>query len=184
MNAKKNISTSEVNRLLSIPKVIENSPKEYRLTFDNGNYAHVLVLVAVDDSCSDKFLLSIKRSKKYLVKINLHHCRKDDGQFLFRVDLSGTHMNPATIDDAVPEKFHSYTGILLKGAHVHYFVEGYDSSWALPFAETEFRQWVDMDDPEASLPLIINKFAEIINLQTKIIYDPNLPLCVTGLKIK
>lgn len=164
---------NEINRLLSLKKEVISSPEVYRLSFANGKSKHGLLLRSFDNN-NELFLLSIKRSEKILLKVSFHHMRKNDRQFLFRVDLAGTHMNPAVCTDSVPEEFLPFKNMLLRGPHVHYYVEGYESGWALPFEATPFREWSGMSDPEHSLQGIVDKISETINLTTKIIYDPNL----------
>lgn len=167
---------SEINRLLSLKKRLIGDKDEYRLSFGYGKSKHDLVLVSNSQGNCETFLLSIIRSEKKLLKITFHHMRKADGQFLLRVDLSGAHFNPPEITEALPQKFRPYASRFIKGSHVHYYVEGYESRWALPFEETEFKEWSHITDLEQSLQGIINKISEIINLDSKIIYDPHLSL--------
>lgn len=61
-------------------------------------------------------------------------------------------------------------------SHVHYYVEGYGADWALPIAETEFKDWVKIDNLEDELQGILDKFNAEINLTTPIVYDQKLPL--------
>ena len=170
------LSAKEVQRLIGLEKIIESNPKEYRLVFGKGKSKHILNLISTEVDDKERFILSINRSEKNSLKVNFHHFQKDTGQFLLRVDLEGTHMNPPESNDKVPEVFHTYKGKLLKGPHVHYYVEGYDSRWALPFEETEFKEWAYFRDIEEVLPNIVRRIANMINLKTPIIYDPNLSL--------
>lgn len=170
------VSAKEVQRLIELEKIIEIYPNGYRLSFGNGKPKHTLTLVSTEADGKDRFVISIIRSEKNTLKVNFHHFYKNTGQFLLRIDLDGTHMNPREINDKVPEKFHPYKEILLKGPHVHYYVEGYDSRWALPFEDTEFKDFSCIEDIEGALPRIVNIIAEMINLKTPIIYDPVLSL--------
>lgn len=170
------LTTSEANVLLKLLKEIEDSTnKPVTIDFDKSNKIK-FSLVSKERPKEEYFTLHIFKSNKKMDKISFNHIYKDLSVCLFRLDFGGMHKNPETITKEVPEKFESHIGEIIKDAHVHYYIEGYELSWALPINETEFKDYAGILNFEESLQSILDSVRGFINLDTKIYYSAHLPL--------
>ena len=118
------------------------------------------------------FLLDVNQSEKKVLKVSLHYQEDQSKIGLLRVDFNGTHKNPETIHEDLPEKFHKYAGKWFdyNDHHIHFYVQNYKPlAWALPLIDDEFpikdiKNNQDVGDSFLS-------FCERINLITKIKLD-------------
>ena len=118
------------------------------------------------------FLWEIKQSSKNSLRVNLH-IQENDGKIgLLRVDYNSGHINPETINEFVPEKFHQYAGktFTTDEHHIHYHVQGYKSlAWAIPLIDDDFEiKSIEEKDFNIKLRDVIIIFAKTANIETAI----------------
>lgn len=181
MPSKRNMLTQlDAERMLAVPKYVVEKGKPcptFNLDFVK-NKRYRLALSPSDSIDKDaEYLLDIKISNKLRTKITLHTQENNTHFCLFRLDLNGQrHQNPCIITSNVPEKFKPFAGEMIGGSHVHYHVEGYDSSaWAIPVEYDEFPAKVlTIENYVKELRHILDALSDMINLQTKLTFESEL----------
>ncbi len=167
------ISNEQAEYLIHLKKkILQNDNVVDILNIDQAfpmNFRYELVS---EDDDEFSFLWEVTQSSKNTLKISLHFQEDESKIGLLRVDYYGTHQNPFSTKEDLPEKFKPYVGkfFTYEECHVHYHVEGYKPlAWAVPIADSE------MDTKEISEGNInqqmisaILDFAKIINVETKI----------------
>lgn len=167
------ISNEQAEYLIHLKKkILQNDNVVDILNIDQAfpmNFRYELVS---EDDDEFSFLWEVTQSSKNTLKISLHFQEDESKIGLLRVDYYGTHQNPFSAKEDLPEKFKPYVGKFFSydECHVHYHVEGYKPlAWAVPIADSE------MDTKEISEGNInqqmisaILDFAKIINVETKI----------------
>jgi len=158
------LTNEEAKYLLELEKVLDN-PKQ---KIDLNNKKNRLVLISNKDS-EYSFWLEITSNKKIILKTSVHHLESKSFIGLLRVDFKGSHQNPATIKDTLPEFLTPYAGKWFDPTepHMHIYVEGYKPlSWAIPLINSDFptKEIINQSD----LSELIISFARKINLISKI----------------
>lgn len=133
------------------------------------------LLLSSPDDLDQNLLIDIKESEKKALKISLHHQDNSTQNGLLRVDYSARHLNPAEINENVPEKFKPFVGQWLDNypGHIHYVVDGYKPlAWAIPLEVDDFpvKELNDKKDYAETLDAFFKK----INLKTNIQYNHQL----------
>lgn len=174
------LTQADAEKMLAIPKFVLDKGKPCT-TFHLDlvkNKRYRLFLSPTDSiENSREYLLEIKMSNKLRTKITLHTQENKSYFCLFRLDLNGSrHQNPKSVTPNVPEKFVPYAGQLIGGSHVHYHVEGYESSaWAIPVEFDEFpAKTLTMENYVKEFANILNALSDVINLQTKLTFESEL----------
>jgi hypothetical protein len=92
----------------------------------------VIPLMSMDES--ERFVLDINRGRRKAFKCSYQE-RHGGNTVLVRLDLNPRrHRNPP--DLFPPPGFEQYRDMIFDTAHLHIYVEGYDTKWAIP-AESE-----------------------------------------------
>ncbi len=112
------------------------------------------------------FIYDINQSSKNKFKLSLYLFDDETKIGLLRIDFNGGHTNPQTANEKVPEKFLPYMGKKFDytDSHVHYYVEDYGISWAMPLNEDSF-PIKDITNSNDILQAFL-KFNSTINLTT------------------
>ena len=173
------ITNDQADYLIHLKKKIFQDDKLLDSIILNQEYPIVWsfdLVSAEDEDFSFKWV--IKQSGKNALKISLHYQESDSNIGLLRVDYCGTHQNPQTIIDQLPEKFHKYVGKYFshEESHVHYHVDGYKPlAWAIPITDSEMKT-IKITEENKNNDLIssILDFARLINIETQITINPLL----------
>jgi len=165
------ITAEQAERLLNLPKkVIRGDDLLSEITIQQKfPFQEKLELLSEKDD-EFSFLWEIKQGNKNTLKIGLHIQEDDSKIGLLRIDYNGRHTNPQTINENVPEKFHSYVGKELTQSHIHYYVPGYAAlAWAIPLIDDPFEiKTIEEENFNATLKNIIIFFAKRVNIETAI----------------
>ncbi|GHT38746.1 hypothetical protein AGMMS49965_03020 [Bacteroidia bacterium] len=160
--------------LLSLPKrIVENNNLLNTITINQEFPFNKRFELISEKDDEFTFLWEIQQSKKNTIRISLHYQENDSKIGLLRIDYNGGHINPETISDSVPEKFHPYAGKEFSNNehHIHYHIEGYKSlAWAIPLTDDEFevKELKEGNDFNNSLANAVRLFAKTINIETEI----------------
>lgn len=86
------------------------------------------------ESCDKKiyFLLDINNTPNLNSKIT-YQTRNTDSVVLVRLDINGAHRNPFVEKPPLPQ-FKPFNGESIVGTHIHFYVEKYKDSWAIPLS--------------------------------------------------
>lgn len=167
----------EANNLIALPKLVylDEAGQHAFLFSDNVPLQRKLDLISEDSQY--QFQLDINQSRKYSVKLSVHHQESESNVGLVRLDFFGTHTNPVEMTDKVPSIFHEFAGkyFTINEHHIHYFVEGYrELKWALPLIADGFpiRDIKNQFDVNSA----ILEFSKKINIKTDFKFQEVLPL--------
>jgi len=167
------ITNEKARYLIELPKkVVENEMYKNTISIQQEfPFFEKFYLKSENDNEFD-FLMEIRQSKKYSLKLTLH-CQEDEQEIgLVRIDYNGKHKNPDKILTTLPENFVKFAGkwIDFDKHHIHYFVEGYRPLvWAIPLSEDSF----PIKDLKNNSDIIesIQSFGKIINLKTDLLIN-------------
>ena len=86
------------------------------------------------------FFLEVYQSAKMQLKLTLHLQEDDISLPLMRIDFGGTHKNPEEPNKNVPAFLIPFKGTIFKHnqPHIHYYVQGQGTDWALPLDNDSF----------------------------------------------
>ena len=168
------LTNEQADYLLSLPKKIvinEDLPEKVTIEQKFPLSLRFELIAPSDDEFT--FLWEINQSKKNSIRISFHHQENDSKTGLIRVDFNSGHINPETVSEFLPEKFHPFAGKIFtnKEHHVHYHVQGYKTlAWALPLTETDFPIKEINADSEfnANFARLLTTFAKTVNIVTEI----------------
>lgn len=167
------ISNEQAEYLIHLKKkILQNDNVVDILNIDQAfpmNFRYELVS---EDDDEFSFLWEVTQSSKNTLKISLHFQEDESKIGLLRVDYYGTHQNPFSAKEDLPEKFKPYVGkfFTYEECHVHYHVEGYKPlAWAVPIADSEIdTKEISEGNINQQMISAILDFAKIINVETKI----------------
>lgn len=169
----------EVEYLLKLPKKIieKNNAILIKELSPGFPFKYKCELIATDEDT--RFILDIEQSKKFQLKITLHHQELQTKIGLLRVDYYGRHRNPEIVNLHVPDKLKKYAGKFFDyyDHHMHVYIEGYKSlAWAYPLSETEASvKTLDKEEIlSKKLNEIIADFCRLINLETRIVVNGDI----------
>lgn len=173
------ITNEQAEYLLQLPKKVVNKEELLdKLSIDQKFPFNARYELISESDIEFTFLWEIKQSSKNKIKISLHHQENDSKTGIFRIDYNGSHTNPMTANEFVPEKYHSFVGKYFNNEHhVHYYVEGYKPlAWAIPLSADEFeiKDLGNKSDFNITFAKVIVEFAKAINLKTIITVNPLL----------
>ncbi|MCD1653517.1 hypothetical protein K7J14_02240 [Treponema zuelzerae] len=66
-----------------------------------------------------------------------YQTRNLESVILVRLDINSAHRNPIVDNPPLPQ-FLPYNGMLIKGTHIHFYVENFFDSWAIPIEDMRF----------------------------------------------
>lgn len=163
--------------LLKLPKKVElNGKLEDKITLlQEFPFQERYALISPENE-DFTFLYEINQSKKNQFKLTLYLLDEETRIGLLRVDFSGQHENPHTINDKVPAVLHPFVGKFFNynEHHIHYFVEGYKTplDWALPLIDDTFpvKEILNPND----IITAFKSFNKIIHLETNFVINPLL----------
>lgn len=122
------MTTEQAQHLLQLPKKVELvGTLQENITFTQQfPFQEKYTLISPDDA-DFTFLYEINQSKKNQFKLTLYLMDDDTRTGLLRVDFSGQHENPQTLNANVPAIFHPFVGkfFAYNDHHIHYYVDGY-----------------------------------------------------------
>lgn len=148
------ISTQEAERLFKMPK---KRFEEYLVKFPEEGKK--LTLEFISDDKRYNFQGDINRQGHIKAKLGFQN-RYNKVIILRRLDIIGSpHTNPP--DAGGDEFLMNLQGKELPCPHLHFYVEGYDSRWALPLAMVDDLNIKDTDRPSE----ITEKFFHYCNLE-------------------
>ncbi|MBP9742060.1 MAG: hypothetical protein KBD37_01740 [Burkholderiales bacterium] len=163
------ISIEQYEYLLKLPKKVElKGNLEEEVSFNTEiPMKNSFKLISPEDS-EFSFIYVINQSEKNHYKLSLFLMHDDEKIGLIRIDFNGQHLNPESITENLPDKFHRYAGKFFKydEPHIHYHIDGYKNlAWAIPLENDPFKI-KEINNQEDT----VNAFCEfnsLINLQTK-----------------
>jgi hypothetical protein len=114
-----------------------------------------------------EFIVDISNSRKKIFKISLHHMETRAKEGLLRVDFNGSHRNPETTSNTVPEVCKPFVGRWFQNEpHIHIFVEGFrDLAWAIPLSDYNNFD-VKLVESSGDFASAIKEFTRRINVTT------------------
>ncbi len=102
----------EANNLIALPKLVYlDEAGQHAFLFSN-NVPLQRKLDLISEDSQYQFQLDINQSRKYSVKLSVHHQESESNIGLVRLDFFGTHTNPVELTDKVPSIFHEFAGII------------------------------------------------------------------------
>lgn len=167
----------EVNLLIDAPKLILIRGTGQKAFIIEAQKPFQAKYELITEKGEYKFLLEINQSRKYSVKLSVHSNESESKTGLLRVDYFGTHKNPETIVENLPEIFHKYAGksFGINEHHVHFYVEGYkDLVWALPLSDAGFSPATIENQNDVHTAIL--EFSRKINIITEISFQESLQL--------
>lgn len=174
------LTKSHTDYLVSLPKYIvdKNGRRIEHMTIDiDSDYDYRIMLQYSEQSDTEyNFLLRIKRSTKYTLKLTLHVQDNESKDCLIRIDYGATHTNPKDILDTLPNEFYPFAGVKLQEPHIHYNIDGYKiAAWALPLSQTAFfPKNLENIGLRINFTEAICNFVRLINVTTPItVNNPN-----------
>ena len=120
------LTQSEADALIAMPK--RKADEEIYDFPHGGEYLRILI---VSEDGRESFLLDVSRARIRLNKCTFQE-RYQDVFVLVRLDVDGPpHHNPTVV--SVPIALHEpYSGQEIQRPHLHMYVEGFDTRWAIP----------------------------------------------------
>ena len=109
-------------------------------------------------------------------KISMHHQENKHYTPIVRIDYNGRHRNPPYKDD-VPMYFKEFSDMWINESHIHIYVEGHGSNWAIPLSKSDFLiKSIDNTNINSNFATAVQAFNEYINLKDEIelIRDPTV----------
>lgn len=167
------ISNEQADYLINLKKkILQNETVLDNLPIDQEFPMNLRYELVSDEDNDFSFLWEITQSSKNMLKMSLHFQEDESKIGLLRLDYYGTHQNPFTAKEDLPEKFQPYIGkfFTYDECHMHYYVDGYKPlAWAVPIADTdvETKEITEGDANQQIISAILD-FARIINVETKI----------------
>ena len=168
------IKELDISQLLLMEKIVDNNVLtngEFIINLDFPVQKDIRVFSGMGDY---EFRWYIRQSSKVACKITLHIMEKDNLIGLIRVDYCSDlkiHLNPASVNDSVPESFKRFAGQEIRGNHVHLSVPGYQElGWAIPITEYPIFP-ATFDGTQSSLSSILDSFAKHVRVSTRIIFE-------------
>lgn len=164
------LTSKEAEYLLSLKKVLKN-PKQI---IDLCKKKNRFELISNED-VNQEFLVEVTSNDKIFLKTSIHHLETTNYIGLLRIDFKGTHQNPEEINEYVPDFIKPYANKFFTPDehHIHIYIEGYRPlAWAIPLVDYNFdiKNLYDKND----IVDLINKFAEKINLESRLNIIPSL----------
>jgi hypothetical protein len=168
-----NITHEQADYLLHLPKKIVRKNKILPQLTINQTFPFRERFELISETDNEfSFLWEIQQSPKKTIRVSLHFQENDSKTGLLRVDFNAGHVNPASINEYVPDKFFPYIGktFLNHEHHIHYYVQGYGFlAWAIPLSDDDFGiKEIGNENFNATFANIITLFAQTINLKTLI----------------
>ena len=159
-------------QLIEVPKFVNIDGHIQELYKISCNFPiDVRLILDSKDDVPYEFLMQITQSAKNSVKMSLHLQSNNLKIGLFRVDYVGTHKNPEEVTKDVPSNFLPYRGQIIRGSHIHYYVQGYNQlEWAIPIEMTDY-SCKKITEFQESIVEAIECFAETIHLNTKLNFE-------------
>jgi len=171
------LSYNQAQELIKLKKkiVVNDEPQRILEIDQNAPLNCRFELVAEDADCDYSFLWEITQSDKNKLKISLHFQENESKIGLVRIDYNGSHQNPLTTNDDVPEHFKRYAGYYFNNeSHIHFRVDGYKTLvWALPIDQVDFEiKDINVNDLNQAFCKAIMAFASYVNITTEIRINP------------
>jgi len=166
-------TNEQANYLINLPKKILDNEKlvDSFMIRQKFPFTDRFILGSQSD-VEFTFLLEIYQSEKASLKVSLYHQEDQSKIGLLRIDFYGTHRNPETIIDGLPDIFHKYAGkwFNYNEHHIHFYFQDYKPlAWALPLIEDEFPIKDIKNNQDVGEAFL--SFCKRINLITKIDFE-------------
>ena len=158
------LTNQEAEYLLKLEKVLTNPNQTVNL----ANKKNRLELISYQDS-EYSFWIEITSNQKIILKTSVHHWESNLSAHLLRIDFKGSHQNPATIKNTLPDYLKQYVGKWFNPSesHMHIYVEGYKPlAWAIPLINSDFP--IKQINNQSDISDLIFNFAKKINLKSEI----------------
>jgi hypothetical protein len=168
----------EIFELLLLKKKIIDQNDVLISEYTLRNYPPIDLKLYLKSELNDDllFLYRINQSSKNIFKLTLFLLERNQFIDIVRIDFSGKHKNPDTINDFVPDDLKILAGkwIGYEQPHIHINIKGYKPlSWARPigkeFPIAEIKNQKDVVNA-------ILEFNSLINLETIFMLDNPLLL--------
>ena len=129
-------TNEEARALIDTPKYLENPDQIIDL-----DVPKLRIDLISREEPDYRFFIQVISSRKMQFKMTLHSQEKKTSIPLVRIDYKGSHTNPDSILDTVPEYLKRYAGReFTREAHIHFYVQGYKLLvWAMPLSDYDFQ---------------------------------------------
>jgi len=167
------LTTAEAQELIKVSKkvlVSEDILDVFSISIKEGKSERIYMTSFPDGEWN--FFLEVIQSKKMRLKLTLHFQENDYSRPLLRIDYGGLHKNPESLTDDVPPAFRAHKGVWFKvnQPHIHYYITGFGTDWALPLTDDEFsvKNIVSNEDKKIALIELSKKVNLLTNLEVTV----------------